>query len=329
MNSSHRISFSRKILFTFALVLLITILSVFLCEIVIRIWVAFTDRIPLTVSNVETGWVLTPNLSKQTRVDPHGQFVISTNAAGYRLTAPLEQSQPEENPVIVLLGDSFVQGVGVNDEETFGWILANETSRSVINLGVLGFGTDQEFVSLNSYIKNNPDVEVQDIFIFVFENDFTDVQVDYEHWLGRSKPHFRIENGRLEQEPFALGVSDYMMDSSDLYWFVNSKRGFLFAGPNLDAQGGVEIVISALDEIRRVAERKGARFHVLFHDRLNESKPFSQPRWDAYARDAGVINITKDLRLPAEPDPIGYDGLHWSAEGHRRVSTIVKDLLNR
>jgi hypothetical protein len=272
--------------------------------------------------------VLSPNLRNQVRVELGGRFVISTNDDGYRLTTPVGQSQPETTPVVILLGDSFVQGVGVDDNETFAWLLARDTPWTIVNLGVLGYGTDQELLALTSYLKDHPNLEVRDIVVFVFDNDFVNVQTKREHWLGRSKPHFQVINGRLEPEPYNLGLSDHLTDVSYLYWFFNSKRGYIFAPPNIDYGGGVNVLTACLNEMRNIAAQRKARFHVLAHNDLSSSEPFRLPMWDEYMRLSGVTDITERVRVPGVPNPVGYDGLHWSAEGNRRVAAIVKERLN-
>ena len=323
------LTFWKKIIFRCILVLMSFVIALTLCEAVVRIWVASTNRIPLTTSNAHTGWVLSPNLRNQVRVDPGGRFVISTNDDGYRLTTPAEQSQLETTPVVILVGDSFVQGVGVDDNETFGWILARDAPWTIVNLGVLGYGTNQELLSLTGYLKNHPNLKVRDIVVFVFENDFVDVQTKYEHWLGRSRPHFQVINGRLESEAYNLGLSDHLMDVSYFYWFFNSKRGFIFAGPNPDPAGGVDVVTASLNEMRNIAAQRGARFHVLVHDRLRNPESFYPPAWEQYRHHSGVTDITQYLRgAPDNPDPVGYDGVHWSAEGHQRVAAFMKEKLN-
>lgn len=322
------LSFWKKLLFRCVFALFSFVMVLVLCEVGVRIWVAVTDRIPITISDAQTGWVLSPNLRNQMRVDPGGHFVISTNADGHRLTAPVEQPQSKATPAVILVGDSFVQGVGVDDSETFAWMLAHDTPWNIVNLGVLGYAPDQELLSLTDYLKNHPDLEVRDIVVFVFDNDFVDVQTKYAFWLGRSKPYFQVRNGRFEAEPYNLGLSDHLMDISYTYWFFNSKRGFLFARHDPEPEGGIDVVIASLEAMREIAAQRGAHFHILVHDRLRNPESFHHPIWDDYMRRSGVTDITEYIRAPANPDPVGYDGLHWSAEGHQRVAAFMKKRLN-
>ena len=53
-----------------------------------------------------------------------------------------------ENPIIVI-GDSHAMGWGVNDDETFSYILQNILKRQVYNLAVSSYGTVREIIRLN------------------------------------------------------------------------------------------------------------------------------------------------------------------------------------
>ncbi len=80
--------------------------------------------------------------------------------------------------------------------------------------------------------------------------------------------------------------------------------------------------------MQNIAKRRGAGFQVLVHNRLRESQSFHHPTFDEYTRQPEVTNITEYLRTPGNPDPVGYDGSHWSPEGHRRVAAFLKEKLS-
>ena len=54
----------------------------------------------------------------------------------------------DNNKGIAVLGDSFAMGWGVNDNETFSYLLEKKINRPVYNLGVSGYGTIRELVRL-------------------------------------------------------------------------------------------------------------------------------------------------------------------------------------
>ena len=124
-----------------------------------------TRHVPLVVSDRRLGWALKPGMRDQMRADGRGRFTISTDAEGHRLTRSGGDLAPTDARVIVLVGDSLVQGLGVNDAETFGWLLASKMGFRVINLGVLGYGTDQELLALEGFFETHSGLAVSDVVL--------------------------------------------------------------------------------------------------------------------------------------------------------------------
>jgi hypothetical protein len=294
-------------------------------EIAVRVAIAVLHRDPLLVSEPRAGWALRPNLTRLVRAGNGGQYVISTDHQGHRLTRPIHEQAPADSRTVILLGDSYIQPVGANDEESLGWLLAHDMPLDVVNLAVLGYGTDQELVSLESYLADHPAVQVSDVIVFVTENDFTDVQSTYG-FLARTRPHFRIVDGNLVRPAYSLSLTDRLMDVSYLFWFVNSKCAENFYPAIVDPAPGIDLVVACVAEMRAVAARHGARLHVLVHH-LIKIAPLSEEQWSDVLRRTGGIDITGRLGPPGEPDPIGYDRYHWNLAGQKRVAAIVREQL--
>lgn len=85
---------------------------------------------------------------------------------GYRNTVSRTKSD------IVLIGDSYVEGAHVSDDQTIARRLEERLGRPVQNLGVAGYGSKQQLIVLQKEaVRFNPDV----IFWFFFEgNDLYD-----------------------------------------------------------------------------------------------------------------------------------------------------------
>jgi hypothetical protein len=253
---------------------------------------------------------------------------MSTDALGHRLTRAIDEPPSENRPTVIVVGDSFAQSAGVDDRDAFPWIIAHDLPVNVVNLGVLGYGTDQELVSLEAYLEAHPAVNVRDVVVFVSHNDFFDVQIDY-HYLARHKPRFQLVDGRLVRDPYRLGLSDRVMDVSYLFWLVNSKYAeYIHKGPT-DPSAGTELVIACLANMRDVATRRGARFHVFVHHMKhpNEISPMPDSWWADFSRRAEAIDITERLPPPDGADPFCYDRHHWSKAVHERAAALVKERL--
>lgn len=113
--------------------------------------------------------------------------------------------------------------MGVDDDETFTWIIARELPLRVVNLGVLGYGTDQALLALEEYLAASPEIRVKEIVVLLFENDFLDVQRSVELYLARTKPRFRSRGGLLERSVYSLTPTDRLMDGSKLFWLLRSR----------------------------------------------------------------------------------------------------------
>jgi lysophospholipase L1-like esterase len=110
---------------------------------------------------------------------------------------------------IVCLGDSTTHGHLCRWDETWphlletflnadsGWTSAHGVTE-VVNLGVPGYGIDQELVALKKYgLSFHPDLVIMQLSV----TDFADVSYDYD-WrmfdpVTRFKPYFAVENDQL------------------------------------------------------------------------------------------------------------------------------------
>jgi lysophospholipase L1-like esterase len=155
------------------------------------------EQIPAFIVDEQTGWARSPN--------QHG-FVVQrlpgifrtrfqTNSLGMRdREYPLEKHGKLR---ILALGDSMTEGWGAEQDETFPKVLESQYLRDVEvwNLGVVGYGTDQELQQLRRVIENyQPDIVILE---FVF-NDLHDNTVGRATWwLNYVKPHFAIQGDQL------------------------------------------------------------------------------------------------------------------------------------
>jgi hypothetical protein len=98
---------------------------------------------------------------------------------------------------LVMLGDSVTFGFGVRDDETFSAVLESlDPGLEVVNLGVQGYGTDQELLKLRKEgLAYRPDGVVLNVCL---ANDLLDNAADKSIYDGvYPKPYFRLLDGRL------------------------------------------------------------------------------------------------------------------------------------
>lgn len=86
---------------------------------------------------------------------PNGYTVRATHDAnGRRITAPAGTVRPASADSIWIFGCSFTYGMGLNDEDTFPWVLQERfPDYRVVNFGQCGYGTLQPLLQLRQALE--------------------------------------------------------------------------------------------------------------------------------------------------------------------------------
>ena len=160
-----------------------------------------------------TGYKLIPNTTG-VFVSPDVKVKISSNAMGFR-DVDHEISKKAGVTRILFLGDSFTEAFQVPLASTSAKIAESLLNKKgipteTISLGISGFSTDQEYLSLICYGQQfNPDIVVLN---FTTSNDVSD---NYFRTDPR-RPHFQIKGGE------ATTTNDYAG-----YITENKNKGFV------------------------------------------------------------------------------------------------------
>jgi hypothetical protein len=149
----------------------------------------------LTVHDETLGWKLTPLWSGQHR---HYDYAATyhTSRLGFRNDSPDLASV--QHPWYAVLGDSFVFGFGVNDDQTFVHLLNKSAGNgpSYVNFAVPGYSTDQETLLLEERILAfKPDVVLLVVYL---GNDILDNPRSYPMQARRAKPYFVPAGAELD-----------------------------------------------------------------------------------------------------------------------------------
>lgn len=152
---------------------------------------------------------LRPNMSF--RYIREGVANVQTNSFGYR---DIEHSidKGKEEIRIAILGDSYCEALQVDYDETFWAILQEKLNESgngykfkVMNFGVSGFGTAQEYQMLKHYVLNfEPDFV---LLGFLSGNDIADNSQKVKQ--GQIKPYFNIVDDQLVLDDSFLERAEY------------------------------------------------------------------------------------------------------------------------
>jgi lysophospholipase L1-like esterase len=138
------------------------------------------------------GWSNTPGVTGTYKREEF-EYTISINQYGMR-QHPVGKKRKAGDYRIAVLGDSFVWGIGVADEDRFTEILERQLpGTEVLNFGVSGYGPIQYYLMLDEVIEFDPDLV---IVSFCLANDYED-NVFYQRY-GYYKPYATVDDkGKL------------------------------------------------------------------------------------------------------------------------------------
>jgi len=125
---------------------------------------------------------------------------LRSNAHGARDQSRELAPGPEPVPGVVVLGDSFTEGFGVEAEERFTDRLEGKLGIPMMNFGVsLDFGPLQQEILYDRLAANFPHDQV--LIMFLPDNDLTDNDAEFwlahrpDHYSRRYRPYYRLVPG--------------------------------------------------------------------------------------------------------------------------------------
>ena len=269
---------------------------------------------------------------------------VSINSKGFR--GPEVQYEPRVGMQrVVVLGDSFVWGFGVEYKDTFQATLQRAfDSVEVIGLGVSGYSTDQELILYrNEGRKYRADLVIQ----VVAGNDLPS-NLSTEEYLIYSKPAFVVSDGKLEpvNQPVVqtfwlkrmavqMAWHSYVLTGIQrlIYQFSVEKKLATQAGgepqkhvdQNLYGLAQVsrsacwQTTLRLLQETKAEVAKDGADYLVVFVEGLNISEEVEQ-----YIKKLGFDAVFLDHCLDPQDTTVHLsDLLHWSPKGQALVAKNI------
>lgn len=261
----------------------------------------------------ELGWSPAPHEQKTLNTGPR-TITISNNSDGLRDVEPSRDGRPK----ILFVGDSFVWGIGVDARERFTDKLGGKhPDWAVHNFGVVGYGTDQEYLLLKSrFEKYQPQVV---FLIFCTENDFID-NCSNGGGILAFKPYFTAGSQGLRLHGSPVPLPDYVFCQKNP---LLSQSYLVRLG--MRAWGNVccppcpamarESTFEILKAFGKFVSERRAKFYVGLTQPELELERFLEGSKVSY------VEIGTELRIEGD--------FHWSPEGHSVVANKIDRFLNR
>ncbi len=299
------------------------------------------------------GWSHYPLVSRWQELEGH-RYRVSYNSHGFRVPEHAFK-KPEGTLRVVVLGDSYTDGSEVGDEATFTWRLQERLSNvEVINLGVYGYSTVQELLTLERLgLRYQPDL----VLLMTIANDYSDNHVNASAF--GPKPRVVLSGNSIELEgpghwaaQAAFGVSHLPLPGQKMV----HRHSHLYYGLNRYiyqrlAAGRITALLESQEPHYEVADQTyrqlvlrmhqrsaaaGAELMVVFAYQRRELVEHNNPAHRRHQVNAQALAVAGvrvadlyDGLLGAERAAAGSlyyrENIHWNSAGHEVVAQLLAE----
>jgi hypothetical protein len=288
----------KAVLFRFAAIVFGLLIVALLGEVALRSLApcrgkTATERDRFCRFDHDLGWAPLENITRA-----ESAVLVHQNQFGLRGPDDMQLNKTSGKKRVLVLGDSYVWGYGMDQSKLFSAPEVHGTDEEILNFGVSGYGTDQEYLF---YLRKGEKFDVDQVVLaFTPYNDVTNNLASKQY--SYLKPYFTLNDGKLvlhNDHVRNSRVRNFVrrLDRECRVWnlvvdglqgFTNTllpKRKQQHAERNLvvsDAdRAGIELTLALLKKLNETAAARHAEFHVVFipHKRhvekhLPENHPF-------------------------------------------------------
>ena len=288
------------------------------------------------------GWITVPGVRTVRPVTGPDTGVIRVNEYGFR-GRTLTPSRQADAPRVLVFGDSFVFGVGIDEQHLFPAVLerllCDRRSRpyEVGNFAVTGYSTDQELLLYRSKGRSlAPDV----VILVVCDNDFLANTLDLVYRTYH-KPFFAVDstgalvlrNVPVPHPSTGQRAAVWLARHSRLWsglragsWWLQVARG------RSSGQDAVALTSALVETFAAEVREDGGRFLVVNTGHRGEDVgPWRALKKRLVADGIACFGLHERLAAaraaaPEQPWDFGRDA-HWNVASHEKAAEIVYDIL--
>ena len=283
-------------------------------------------------------------------------------ADGYRTLAHGIRRNFDETAIrtgeILAVGDSFTEGMEVDDGQSWPAYLEKKIRRPVVNGGVMAYGTDQIVLRAEQLL---PIVKPKILIVGFLEFDV--FRTGHTHF-GSPKPYFTVENGTLRYHPPALvtvrreaafavragywlrhwlgylASVDYLMRRAAPDFWLGSERRQYVRAPNEP----LAVTCLLLERLKQRTDRDGVRLMLFLQYYASAMMSDDEPTPNgqgvaACAKRLGihVVDQFASLRALVEKNPDamrpyymtdGKNFTHMSPKGNEHAADLLAKALS-
>lgn len=290
--------------------------------------IIYVDKIAMREKLFEpdatTGWRVKPNIKIQRKNSDGNLWIVKTDNNGFRGNFYWDSNKKR----VLILGDSFAFGEGVDVDDRFDSKIIS-LGYSVLNTGVMGYGTDQQYLKAENYLNslNAGDIAI----VLTYSNDFYDIT--RKKHSGRAKPWYDFNNGRLRLHKPRITLREILRDKSYIYAMLSTFLEKHHEIPDPELIQATNIYQMIVNEMSQQLTSRGVHFIVAYHGILavkdTEQRNMIVRTLNTICESATVdcINIDRHFNANNHANYYLADG-HWNNKGHDAVSVLLAEKLS-
>jgi hypothetical protein len=277
------------------------------------------------------------------------RFFVHQNQFGLRGPDDMQLKKTPGRKRRLILGDSYIWGFGVNQQNLFSTPEVHRTNDEIINFGVSGYGTDQEYLFYQQKGERFDADEV--VLALTLYNDIENNLASMQYT--RAKPYFTLESGQLILHNEHVHYSRFRS-----FWNELDRRsrvcnladeGFARLGvalfpkrhkPDLDVivtdadRAGIELTVAIIQKLKDAVAAHNAEFCVVFipyEPHINKRLPENHPFAPLLAAELTRIGIAyrepypEFLKAATAGARLFRPDHHFTSEGHVLFAKFITD----
>ena len=340
----------KKWLSNIGTMLLTTFIMLLVCEVIIRFFVP-QQLAPVKFKfDKDIGLMHVPFLKGREYYPKVYDFTFSNGENGFR-TSHKGALPKNITKKIMLVGDSFTYGKGVNDQETFAYQLQDAlvgNGVEIVNAGVEGRGTDHALRSYQFY-KNK--YQPNTVIYFAHYNDLADnIREEYYEVINDSTfkaKTFEAKTGGIKEKLQKSKLYNWLIGHSH---FAALLKKVLVAAlmpdqivryeDGIDMAKAKKLTAGFLHQLKKEVEEDGRKLIIYYiparedlQERIKGGMTEQEQFFDNYFKENNVTfhNLSADFIDSGETEIIKHFYLpegHWNANGHQLAAEKLKNDAN-
>ena len=316
------VQWMKKFLFSLLLLMLILVVGEVVCRCLLHEdpwpYGMLDERNTIYHFHSLLGWFPDANINVQWKTPVNRYFFVRSNDLGFRDRMHFKQ---QNKPRIVVMGDSFVWGYDSEVSERWTDILQQRYPEiEFFNLGVSGYGTDQELILAREYLPLlRPDV----IILLFNRTDYQDnsTNVNYHYYY---KPYFTFDDSKklkLAGVPVGKSIIFYyakmpvlvrrLFEGSYLFKGIFKFVMTRFYQPSHFSDPSLRLIIA----FKNLSSDLSANFLLASVDKNRSLSEFSRENDIAFL----------EINCPDEY----FIGGHWNAQGNKCAAEKFEKIISQ